>query len=77
MNTENKNTELDNTDKKLHISDVRERLCLGNFTINRPEEWDLENVKLEIQDYDYDSTNISINDLRLLHTYIGEILNVL
>ena len=77
MNTENKNTELDNTDKKLHISDVRERLCLGNFTINRPEEWDLENVKLEIQDYDYDSTNISINDLRLLHTYVGEILNVL
>ena len=73
----NKSTELDNTDKKLHISDVRERLCVGNFTINRPEEWDLENVKLEIQDYDYDSTNISIDDLRLLHTYIGEILNVL
>ena len=26
MNKDNKNTELDNTDKKLHISDVRERL---------------------------------------------------
>jgi hypothetical protein len=26
MNTENKNTEVDNTDKKLHISDVRQRL---------------------------------------------------
>jgi len=77
MDKDNKNTELNNTDKKLHISDVRERLCLGNFTINRPEEWDLENVKLEIRDYDYDSTSISIDDLRLLHTYIGEILNVL
>ncbi len=76
MNKDNKNTEVDNTDKKLHISDVRECLCLGNFTINRPEEWDLENVKLEIQDYDYGSTKISIDDLRLLHTYIGEILNV-
>ena len=68
---------LDTSNEKLHISDVRERLCLGNFTINRPEEWDLENVKLEIRDYDYDSTSISIDDLRLLHTYIGEILNVL
>ena len=77
MDKDNKNTEVDNTDKKLHISDVRERLCLGNFTINRPEEWDLENVKLEIQDYDYDSTKISIGELRILHTYIGEILNVL
>lgn len=77
MYKDSKNTEVNNTDKKLHISDVRERLCLGNFTINRPEEWDLENVKLEIRDYDYDSTSISIDDLRLLHTYIGEILNVL
>jgi hypothetical protein len=77
MKEVNKNTELDNTDKKLHISDVRERLCLGKFTIIRPEEWDLENVKLEIQDYDYDSTTISIDDLRILHKYIGEILNVL
>ena len=77
MDNDNKNTEVENTDKKLHISDVRERLCLGKFTINRPEEWDLENVKLEIQDYDYDSTTISIEDLRILHKYIGEILNVL
>jgi hypothetical protein len=64
-------------DKKLHISDVRERLRLGKFTINRPEEWDLGNVKLEIQDYDYDSTKISIDELKILHKYIGEILNVL
>jgi hypothetical protein len=48
MNKDNKNTKVNNIDKKLHISDVRERLCLGNFTINRPEEWDLENVKLKI-----------------------------
>ncbi len=26
MNIDNKNTEVDNTDKKLHISDVRQRL---------------------------------------------------
>ena len=66
-----------NKDKKLHITDIRERLCLGKFTINRPVEWDLENVKLEIQDYDYDTTTISIDDLKILHKYIGEILNVL
>ena len=77
MEEVNKNAEANNIDKKLHISDVRERLCLGKFTISRPEEWDLENVKLEIQDYDYDSTTISIDDLRILHKYIGEILNVL
>ena len=77
MDKNNKRNELNNTDKKLHISDVRERLCLGNFTINRPEEWDLENVKLEIQDYDYDSTKISMDDLRILYNYIGDILNVL
>jgi len=57
------------------ITTVRERLCLGKFTIYRPEEYDLEKVKLEIQDYNYDSTTISIDDLRILHKYIGEILN--
>jgi len=66
-----------NNNEKLHISDVRERLCLGKFTINKPQEWDLGNVKLEIQDYDYESTTISIDQLRMLHNYIGEILNVL
>ena len=53
----------------------KKQLCLGSFTINKPEEWDLENVKLEIQDCDYDSTKISIDELKTLHAYIGEILN--
>lgn len=54
---------------------MKDKLCLGTFTINKPEPWDLENVRLEIKDYDYDSTKISIDELKLLHTYIGEILN--
>ena len=66
-----------NKNEKLHISDIEERLCLGNFTINKPQEWDLENVRLKIQDYHYDSTTINIDQLRMLHNYIGEILNVL
>ncbi len=78
MKKDNKRTEVYNTDKKLHMSDVRERLCLGNFTINKPQDWDFLNmVELEIKNYDYDSTKISIDDLRILHTYIGEILNAL
>ena len=33
MNTENKSTELDNTDKKLHISDVMNSILLSKFEI--------------------------------------------
>jgi predicted nucleic acid-binding Zn-ribbon protein len=33
MNTENKNTEVDNTDKKLHISDVMNSILLSKFEI--------------------------------------------
>lgn len=51
------------------------KIHLGNFTINKPEEWDPDNVKLEISDYDYDSTLISIEDLKVLHKFIGEIIN--
>lgn len=60
--------------------DIKESLSLsssesyGSFTINKPKEWDLENVELEIREYDYDSTKISIEDLRMLHKYIGDIL---
>jgi hypothetical protein len=75
MDKNNKNENIDNIDKEIPISDVKERLCLGNFTINKPEKFDLENVKLEIKNYDYDSTSISIDELRILHAYIGHILN--
>jgi len=61
--------------KKLHISDVRKSLSLGNFTINKPKEWELDEVELEIRDYDYDSTKISVDDLKALRYYIDEILN--
>jgi hypothetical protein len=33
MNTENKSTELDNSDKKLHISDVMNSILLSKFEI--------------------------------------------
>lgn len=50
------------------------KLRLGNFSISKPTEWDKNNVKLEISDYDYDSTNITIEDLKILYEYIGNIL---
>lgn len=53
---------------------MEENLRLGGFTINKPREWDLENVEIEINEYDYNSTKISINDLKILHEYIGDIL---
>jgi hypothetical protein len=54
--------------------DVEDFLRLGKFRINKPSEYDSENVLLEINDYDYDSTTISIDELKLLHDYIGQIL---
>ena len=33
MNTENKSTELDNSDKKLHVSDVMNSILLSKFEI--------------------------------------------
>lgn len=56
------------------MEDINNSLRLGNFTISKPKDWDLDNVKLEISDYDYDSTNISIDNLRTLYEYIGTIL---
>tara|TARA_R110000796_G_scaffold201848_1_gene318077 strand:- start:2 stop:220 length:219 start_codon:yes stop_codon:yes gene_type:complete len=72
MTEENKNTE-----KQCDIHVVRESLSLGNFTINKPEDWALDEIKLEIRDYDYDSTKISVDDLKALRCYIDEILNSL
>ena len=46
--------------------EFKESLQLGKFTINKPKEWALDEVELEINDYDYVSTNITINDLRML-----------
>lgn len=50
--------------------------AIGNLTIHKPDEWDVEHmVLIEIQDYTYDSTKINLHQLKLLHDYIGEILN--
>lgn len=51
-----------------------DKLRLGNFSISKPKKWNKNNVKLEISDYDYDSTNITIEDLKILYEYIGNIL---
>ena len=72
MTEENKNTE-----KQCDIHVVRESLSLGNFTINKPKDWALDEIELEIRDYDYDSTKISVDDLKALRCYIDEILNSL
>ncbi len=53
----------------------RESLVLGNFKINAPTDWEPDRIKLEIEDYDYDSTHISIEELKILYEFIGSILN--
>ena len=40
--------------------EFKESLQLGKFTINKPKEWALDEVELEINDYDYVSTNITM-----------------
>ena len=65
--------------------EFKESLQIGKFTINKPKECALNEVELEINDYEYDviyethkvyvSTNITINDLRMLRSYIDFILN--
>lgn len=60
---------------KPKLSDLSESLTLGNFTINKPKEWDKDNVVVEISDYDHESTSISIGDLKILQNYINTILD--
>ena len=55
--------------------EFKESLQLDKFTINKPKEWALDEVELEIDDYDYVSTKITINDLKILRNYIDFILN--
>lgn len=53
---------------------VRESMTVGHLTIHKPEVWETDEVEIGIQNYDYDSTKIEIDDLKILHMYIGQIL---
>jgi len=57
-------------------NNIPDKLILNKFTINKPFDWELDTVQLEINSYVYDSTNISLDDLKLLHDYIGKILKI-
>jgi len=50
MNTDNKNTEVDNMDKKLHISDVS---CRSTISNRLKEIKDEINQLKETKEYDY------------------------
>lgn len=52
-----------------------DKLTINGLTIKKPTEWDADNVHFEINNYDYDSTMISIEDLKVINEYISEILN--
>lgn len=58
----------------MDVKDLPPKLQLGQFTINKPIE-ECDDIELEIRSYDYESTKISIDDLKSLHHYIGNILN--
>ena len=55
--------------------EFKESCQIGNFIINKPKEWASDVVELEIDGYDYVSTKITINDLKILKNYIDFILN--
>lgn len=52
---------------------MENKLTIGNLTINKPTEWDIDKVEFQISEYDYDSTKVDISDLKTLYDYIGEI----
>jgi len=66
MNTDNKSTELDNTDKKLHISDVSSRFIYDE---------ELKKKAIEFYEYWYDKyDNSEIAQLErdaVIHGFIG------
>lgn len=48
---------------------LRESMTVGKLTIHKPEACETDEVDVGIQNYDYDSTKIEIDDLKILHTY--------
>jgi hypothetical protein len=64
----------DGVAQKKKNDDIPESLTLNKFKINAPNEWDPDEIVLEINDCDYESTRISFDDLKKLYEYIGKIL---
>ena len=65
MNKDNKNKELDNTDKKLHISDVMKRISeLENEYVNLPKDkiWDEDGRKKRKEEIEFifDELNLEL-----------------
>ena len=54
---------------------INPQLVLNSFTINKPEKWEPDLAKIEIKEYNYDSTKLNLEELRELYDYIGNILN--
>ncbi len=67
MNTENKSTEVDNTDKKLHISDVMKRI---EELIDEYKQAKI-NISKCNDSFDYDNLDRRIKSLKYLFMEIG------
>ena len=67
MEEVNKNTELDNTDKKLHISDVMKRI---EELMNEYKQAKINIVKCD-NSFDHDNLDRRIKSLRYLFMEIG------
>jgi hypothetical protein len=67
MNTENKSTEVDNTDKKLHISDVMKRI---EELIDEYKQAKI-NISKCNDSFDYDNLDRRIKSLKHLFIEIG------
>jgi hypothetical protein len=67
MNTENKNTEVNDTDKKLHISDVMKRI---EELIDEYKQAKI-NISKCNDSFDYDNLDRRIKSLKYLFMEIG------
>jgi len=53
---------------------MKDKLKINYLEIYKPPEWNDNRVTIEIHNYDYDSTTLSIDELKILKEYISEII---
>ena len=53
---------------------MKGKININNLTINPPTKINPDRVLFEIEDYDYESAIVSIEELRKIKTFIDDIL---
>ena len=53
---------------------MAKNITLNKLTINKPFDWDVCHVQIEITNYDNDYTKLSIDDIKVMRDFLNEIL---